>query len=107
MECPHFGYGFHDILFPFQRARIHPSDSLTFYKTCVRPVMVYARPVFHDYHLPMGRAREGTEARDVRIIYSTLSYGMRKLLDRRQDLTSKFFNDIMNNENHKLYDLFA
>ena len=53
----------------------------------------------------MRRVREGTEARAVRIIYSTLSCGMRKLLDRRQDLTSKFFNDIMNNENHKLYDL--
>ena len=31
-----------------KRAKIHPSDLLTFYKTCVRPVMEYAYPVFHD-----------------------------------------------------------
>ncbi len=35
-----------------KRAEIHVSDLLTSYKTCIRPVMEYACPVFHDpYHV--------------------------------------------------------
>ena len=36
---------------------IHPSDLLTFYKTCVRPVMEYACPVFYD-SLPINLSEE-------------------------------------------------
>ena len=92
-------------------ARIHPSDLLTFYKTCVRPVMEYACPVFYD-SLPiyLSEELEKLQRRAFRIIYPTLSYrealvevDVVSFFDRRQDLTSKCFNNIVNDESHKLY----
>ena len=72
--------------------------------------MEYACPVFHD-SLPIYLSEELGElqSRAFRTIYPTLSYGealveadVVSLFDRRQDLTSKFFNNIVNDESHKL-----
>ena len=58
-----------------KRARIDPSDLLTFYKTCVRPVMEYACPVFYD-SLPINLSEEleKLQRRAFRITFPTLSY---------------------------------
>ena len=86
-----------------KRARIHPSDLLTFYKTktYVRPgiVMEHACPVF-QYSLAIYRSEEFKELqrRAFRIIFPTLSYAgalvevtIVGLFNIRQDLTSNFF----------------
>ena len=118
MECPHFRHlstrFLQDCisLAQLKRARIHPSNLLTFYKTCVHPVMEYACPVFHD-SLPMylSKELEKLQRRASRIIYPTsyrkthVEVDVLSLFDRRQDLTSKVFNNIVNDESHKLHEL--
>ena len=101
------------ILLQLKRARIHPSDLLTFYKTCLRPVMEYTCPVFlGSLHIYLSEELEKLQRRAFRIIYPTLSYrealveaDVVSLFGRRQDLTSKFLNNIVNDEGHKLYEL--
>ena len=117
MECPHFGmptfrnaHILNNIVFPLPR--IHPSDLLTFYKACVRPVMEYARPVFHG-SLPSflkRRVRDVTET-SFHIIYPSQSYAealakadIARRFDRRQHLTTTSFTYIVNDESQKLYD---
>ena len=72
--------------------------------------MEYACPVFYD-SLPIDLSEElqKLQRRAFRIIFPTLSYAealvlanVVSLFDRRQDLTSKFLNDIVNDESHKL-----
>ena len=75
--------------------------------------MEYACPVFHDsLSIYLSEELEKLQRRDFRIIYPTLLYrevlveaDVVSLFDRRQDLTSKFLNNIVNDESHKLYEL--
>lgn len=96
-----------------KRAKIQAKDLITFYLTCVRPVMEYACPVFHD-SLPqyLSEDLEKLQKRALRIIYPALSYsealieaGIDTLFDRREFLTCKLFNDIVNDIDHKLHGL--
>ena len=96
-----------------KRTKICTKDLLTFYLTCVRPVMEYACPVFHD-SLPnyLCEDLEKLQKRALHIIFPTLPYaealveaGVDSLFNRRQILTTKLFNDIVNDESHKLYQL--
>ena len=70
----------------------------------MRPVAEYACPVFHD-SLPqyLSQDLEKLQKRALRIIYPGLSYtetlseaGIVTLFDRRELLTDKSFNDIVN-----------
>jgi hypothetical protein len=96
-----------------KRTKISTKDLLTFYLTCVRPVMEYACPVFHD-SLPnyLCDDLEKLQKRALHIIFPTLPYaealveaGVDSLFNRTQILTTKLFNDLANGESHKLYQL--
>ena len=93
-----------------KRAKIDEKDLLTFYLTCVRPVTEYACPVFHNsLPLYLSEDLEKLQKRALRIIYITLSYPealsearIDTLFDRRELITKKLFQDVVNNTEHKL-----
>ena len=96
-----------------KRAKTQPKDLLTFYLTCVRPVMEYACPVYND-SLPIHLKEdlEKLQKRALRIIYPELSHaealfdaGVEYLFERRQFLTTKLFKEVVDDHNHKLYKL--
>ena len=75
-------------------------QDLIFYRTCIHPVMEYACPVFHDA-LPA-----------MRIIFPFVPYSdalnqanLATLSQRRQSITTKLFDSITCNSDHKLYKL--
>ena len=96
-----------------KRAKIDEKDLLTFYLTCVRPVTEYACPVFHNsLPLYLSEDLEKLQKRALRIIYPTLSYPealsearIDTLFDRRELITKKLFQDVVNNTEHKLHEL--
>ena len=80
--------------------------------TCV-PLGHIACPVYHD-SLPryLSDDLERIQKRTMRTVFLSLSYqealleaGLPTLLTRRQDLTDKLFNQIKNDESHKLHQL--
>lgn len=88
-------------------------DLLSFYLTCVRPITEYACPVFHNA-LPkyLSEDLEKLQKRALRIIYPNMKYsdalktaGLASLHERRESLTTGLFQQIMENENHKLHAL--
>ena len=96
-----------------KRAKINEKDLLTFYLTCVRPVTEYACPVFHNsLPLYLSEELEKLQKRALRIIYPTLSYPealseakIDTLFDRRELMTKKLFEDVIDNTEHKLHEL--
>ena len=87
---------------------------LTIYITSVRTVTEYASPVFHNFlPLYLSEDLEKLQKRALRIIYPTLSYRealseaeIDTLYDRREFMTKKLFEDIFDNTEHKLHELF-
>ena len=85
------------------------SRLLTFYLTCVRPVTENACPVFHtSLPLYLSEDLEKLQKRALRSIYPTLSYrealceaGIDTLFDRRELMTKKLFEDVVDNTEHK------
>ena len=96
-----------------KRANVPRKDLLTFYVTCIRPVTEYACPVFHNA-LPayLSAELEQLQKRAMRIIFPFTSYRdalqqarLETLSARRELITSKLFESISSNENHRLYKL--
>ena len=97
-----------------KRAKVPTNDLLTFYTTCIRPVAEYACPVFHTA-LPqyLSDQLERLQKRALRIISTNdLSYrqalevfNITTLYDRREAIGNSMFQEISNNNNHKLYPL--
>ena len=85
-------------------------DIITFYVTCVRPVLGYSCQVFH-FALPayLSDAIERVQKRVLAIIYPNINYavsldlsGILKLSDRRLKACDKLFNNIVTSPSHKL-----
>ena len=96
-----------------KRAKLPANDLILFYSTCIRPVIEYACQAFHD-SLPkyLSDDLERLQKRAFRIVFPDQHYkealrntNTPSLYDRRQELTTKFFKDIVNNPEHKLTDL--
>ena len=97
-----------------KRAKVPANDLLSFYTTCIRPVAEYACPVFHTA-LPqyLSDQLERLQKRALRIISTNdLSYRQAlevftipTLYDRREAIGNSTFQEISNNNNHKLYSL--
>ena len=101
-----------DFLKQLKRANIPAKDLLIFYLTCIRPVTEYACPVFHNV-LPayLSAELEQLQKRAMRIIFPFVSYSdalrqanLEKLSRRRQSITTKLFDSITCNWDHKLYE---
>lgn len=96
-----------------KRAAIPTKDLLKFYITCIRPIFEYACPVYHN-SLPkyLSDDIERLQKRALRIIYPWMPYtdsieesGLSRLSERRQLLTCKLFNEITQDQSHKLRSL--
>ena len=96
-----------------KRANIPAKDLLIFYLTCIRPVTEYVCPVFHNA-LPayLSAELEQLQKRATRIIFPFLPYSdalhqanLETLSRRRQSITSKLFDSITRNSDHKLHEL--
>ena len=96
-----------------KRANIPAKDLLIFYLACIRPVMEYACPVFHNA-LPayLSAELEQLQKRAMRIIFPFVPYrdalhqaNLETLSGRRQSITTKLFNSITCNSDHKLHGL--
>ena len=98
-----------------KRAKVPTNDLLSFYTTCIRPVAEYACPVFHTA-LPqyLSDQLERLQKRALRIISNNeLSYrqalevfSIPTLYARREEIGNSMFQDICNNNNHKLHSSF-
>ena len=96
-----------------KRANIPVKDLLIFYLTCIRPVTEYACPVFHNA-LPanLSAELEQLQKRALRIIFPFVPYSdalhqanLESLSRRRQSITTKLFDSITCNPDHKLHEL--
>ena len=97
-----------------KRAKVPTNDLLSFYTTCIRPVAEYACPVFHTA-LPqyLSDQLERLQKRALRIISTNdLSskqalevFNIPTLYDRREANGNSTFQEISNDNNHKLYSL--
>ena len=85
-------------------------DIITFYVTCVRPVLGYSCQVFH-FALPayLSDAIEWVQKHALAIIYPNIDYtdsldlsGILKLRDRHLKAYDKLFNDIVTTPSHNL-----
>ena len=94
-----------------KRAKIAEKELIIFYITCIRPITEYACAVFHKglskyLSIDLGRIQK----RALRIIYPFASYAdalemcdLPSLYDRRDTLTTKLFEEICCDPNHKLH----
>ena len=96
-----------------KRANIPAKDLLIFYLTCIRPVREYACPVFHNA-LPayLSAELEQLQKRAMRIIFPFVPYSdalheanLETLSRRRRSITTKLFDSITCNSDHKLHEL--
>ena len=96
-----------------KRANIPAKDLLIFYLTCIRPVMEYACPVFHNA-LPayLSAEQEQLQKRAMRIIFPFVLYSdalhqanLETLSRHRQSITTKLFDSITRNSDNKLHEL--
>jgi hypothetical protein len=96
-----------------KRAKVGFFELVQFFKSCIRSLIEYACPVYHD-GLPtyLSRDLENIQRRAMRIIYPTESYedalllsGLTSLFLRRQQITNKVFLNNMNDDTHKLHEL--
>ena len=86
---------------------------LLFYTTCIRRILEYACPVFHNA-LPqyLSNDMERLQKRARSILHPDLSYtaplvaaGITSMYERRQALNEALFDQIMGNPSHKLHEL--
>lgn len=96
-----------------KRSAVAPKDLITFYITCIRSLLEYACPVFHRA-LPgyLSDDLERLQRRALRIIFPSLSYssaivesGLTTLYQRREEISQRTFNELANDNEHKLYHL--
>ena len=98
-----------------KRSGLGTRELVQFFCTCIRPIIEYACPVFHD-GLPvyLSNQLEGVQKRPraMGIIFPLCSYnealvesGLTKLSDRRQELVDKLFKNVLQNEQNKLHEL--
>ena len=96
-----------------KRANISAKDLLIFYLTCIRPITEYACRVFHNA-LPayLSAELEELQKRAMRIIFPFVPYSdalhqahLETLSRRRQSITTKLFDSITCNSDHKLHEL--
>ena len=96
-----------------KRTKLPPKDLLLFYVTCIRPLAEYACEVFHD-SLPkyLSDDLERLQRQACKIILPEHGYedslnvlNIPQLTDRRQNLTTKLFEKIVNDTNDKLHRL--
>ena len=90
--------------------KVPEQDIITFYVTCVRPVLEYSCQVFH-FALPayLSDAIEWVQKHALAIIYPNIDYtdsldlsGILKLSDRHLKAYDKLFNDIVTTPSHNL-----
>ena len=93
-----------------KRSNVGSKELVQFFKSCIRSLLEYACPVFHD-SLPvyLSNDLERIQKRAMRIIYPPTSYqealaiaGLVPFVVRRQQLTDKLFKQISNDKTHKL-----
>lgn len=96
-----------------KRANISIAAIVRFYCTCIRPVLEYSCEVFH-HSLPqyLSDNIERFQKRVLSIILPGKSYpdrleltNLTSLYDRRVNLSKKLFRNIVNNPEHKLFNL--
>ena len=96
-----------------KRANIATKELITFYTTCIRPIIEYARPTFHN-GLPkyLSDDLERLQKRALRIILPSANYtdaleacNLVSLYDRREVLSTSLFREICNDSSHKLHHL--
>ena len=96
-----------------KRVNIPAKGLLIFYLTCILPVTEYACPVFQSA-LPayLSAELEWLQKRAMRIIFPFVPYSdalhqanLETLSRRRQSITTKLFDSITCNSDHKLHEL--
>ena len=96
-----------------KRAKVSPKDIANFYCTVIRPILEYCGPVFH-YSIPsfLSEDLEMVQKRALKIILPTKSYNdildyfnLQTLSQRRDEMCTKLFTNIINNPAHKLHKL--
>ena len=101
------------LLKQLKRSGLDSNDLKCFFIASIRTILEYACQVFH-YGLPkyLSDVIERIQKRALRIIFPDLSYedalitlNMKSLWLRREDLCSKLFKLIVDDENHKLHHL--
>ena len=94
-----------------KRAGVATKELVTFYTTCIRPIMEYACPVYHN-SLPnyLSEELESLQKRAMRIVYPFIDYyealELAKLdtaSKRRHTQTTVVFQEISANPGHKLH----
>ncbi len=93
-----------------KRSNVATKELLLFYITCIRPVVEYASPVFHDSLTQfLSNDLELIQKRAMKVIFPKATYdqalnfaNIHSLKKRRQDLTDKLFHEITSNEDHRL-----
>ena len=95
------------------RAKVPASDIVSFYTTCIRPVLEYCAPLYHNA-LPdyLCKDIERVQKRALSIISPALSYQdslqsfkINTLKVRRNNHCQKFFNKVVSEPEHKLHHL--
>ena len=96
-----------------KRSQVAPEELMLFYISCIRSILEYACPVFHRA-LPgyLSEDLERLQERALPIIYPGMSYnqtlefsGMPTLFKRREELSSKLFNEVVGDPGHTLHKL--
>ena len=96
-----------------KRANVPFADIISFYRTCIRPILKYCAPVFH-HGLPayLSDDLENIQRRTLSIISPGASYchnlelfNVGILKNRRREFCTKLFYSVVHNTDHKLYHL--
>ena len=96
-----------------KRAGVDLDALVKFYCACVRSVLEYACQAFHSSHpVYLSKQIERIQKRALRILCPGESYeaelnitGLETLFDRRENLSVELFQNISNNNQHKLFNL--
>ena len=96
-----------------KRANVGMKELVLFFTTCIRPILEYASPVFHNSLTNyLSQDLERIQKRALRIILPWTSYeealqstGLERLSHRRDILSNKLFDAIITDDNHKLFTL--
>ena len=96
-----------------KRAKVATNELVLFYCTCIRPILEYASPVFHNGLTKyLSNDLKMVQKRAMRITFPWTSYtdalplaGLQQLDVRRDELTKKLFQEIIADESHTLHGL--
>ena len=94
-----------------KRANIGLKELLQFYKSCIRPVLEYACPVFHNGLTSyLSNNLQSVQQRALKIILPHHHYenalkftNLQRLSEKRNDLTTKLFQKIVADPSHRLH----